>query len=84
MACNDNPYQIPADIDTPASRQVLQSINWQVMNLTTSSNMFHALRRQLYREFREANGGDESQTIIEVARAASSSFEVIWVKEHSW
>eukprot|EP01129_Flabellula_baltica_P014572 TRINITY_DN700_c0_g1_i3.p1 TRINITY_DN700_c0_g1~~TRINITY_DN700_c0_g1_i3.p1 ORF type:complete len:1000 (-),score=261.71 TRINITY_DN700_c0_g1_i3:30-3029(-) len=35
------------------SRQQIQMTNWQVVNITTPANYFHALRRQIHREFRK-------------------------------
>ena len=55
LQCSDeDPDVIPADIDTLEGqiRQV-QLNNWQVMNITTPANYFHALRRQLHRDFRK-------------------------------
>ena len=39
-----------ADIDMD---RALQVCNWQVCNITTPANYFHALRRQVHREFRK-------------------------------
>jgi 2-oxoglutarate dehydrogenase E1 component len=51
---DEDPELIPANIDT-LEGQIAQTqrTNWQVMNLTTPANYFHALRRQLHREFRK-------------------------------
>jgi 2-oxoglutarate dehydrogenase E1 component len=46
---SDNPDHIP---DANQSRQIQQS-NWQCVNITTPANYYHALRRQLHREFRK-------------------------------
>ena len=35
--------------------QQLWDCNWQIMNITTPANMFHALRRQMYTKFRYSN-----------------------------
>jgi len=51
QACDDDEDDVP-DLDESASRQT-QKANWQVMNLTTPANYFHALRQQLHREFRK-------------------------------
>jgi len=34
-------------------RQQVQKANWQVMNISTPANYFHALRRQMHRDFRK-------------------------------
>eukprot|EP01135_Chromosphaera_perkinsii_P007575 Nk52_evm31s914 gene=Nk52_evmTU31s914 len=36
-----------------AVRKQIQMSNWQVLNCTTPANYFHALRRQIHREFRK-------------------------------
>lgn len=47
--CDDDPDEIPdADADT-----VIQRTNWQFLNCTTPANYFHALRRQVKRNFRK-------------------------------
>ncbi|KAM0026310.1 putative oxoglutarate dehydrogenase (succinyl-transferring) [Helianthus debilis subsp. tardiflorus] len=48
---DDNPVVIP-EMD-PTLRTQIQACNWQVVNVTTPSNYFHVLRRQLHREFRK-------------------------------
>jgi len=48
---DDNPTVIP-DIDAGTQIQV-QATNWQVMNLSTPAQLFHALRRQIHRNFRK-------------------------------
>jgi len=55
LQCSDeDPDTIPRDMDTLEGqiRQV-QLNNWQIMNITTPANYFHALRRQLHRDFRK-------------------------------
>lgn len=49
--CDDDPYQVP-EIDHRLQIQV-QNTNWQVMNISTPANYFHALRRQIHRNFRK-------------------------------
>ena len=48
--CDDDEDVFPTDKD--ALRQI-QDCNWQVINTTTPANYFHALRRQVVREFRK-------------------------------
>ena len=49
--CNDNPNVMP-DLAHNTRMQVQQT-NWQVLNMTTSANYFHMLRRQVHRNFRK-------------------------------
>jgi len=55
LQCSDeDPDVVPANIDTLEGQiRQTQLNNWQVMNITTPANYFHALRRQLHREFRK-------------------------------
>ncbi|KAF3781699.1 2-oxoglutarate dehydrogenase [Nymphaea thermarum] len=48
---DDNPFLIP-EMD-PTLRKQIQECNWQVVNVTTPTNYFHVLRRQIHREFRK-------------------------------
>jgi 2-oxoglutarate dehydrogenase E1 component len=48
---DDNPYYFP-EINPGTGKQI-QSLNWQVVNCTTTANYFHVLRRQIYRDFRK-------------------------------
>ncbi|XP_039785956.1 2-oxoglutarate dehydrogenase, mitochondrial-like [Panicum virgatum] len=48
---DDNPFVIP-EMEPTLCKQI-QECNWQVVNLTTPANYFHALRRQIHREFRK-------------------------------
>jgi len=49
--CDDDEDDIP-DFQEGMNLQV-QKANWQVMNLSTPANYFHALRQQLHRDFRK-------------------------------
>jgi len=49
--CDDDPYTVP-EINEHTQVQVQHS-NWQVMNISTPANYFHALRRQIHRNFRK-------------------------------
>jgi len=49
--CDDDPYDVP-EINHATQVQV-QNTNWQVMNISTPANYFHALRRQIHRNFRK-------------------------------
>jgi len=42
---DDNPFVIP-EMEPTLCKQI-QECNWQVVNLTTPANYFHALRRQV-------------------------------------
>jgi 2-oxoglutarate dehydrogenase E1 component len=48
---DENPSVVP-DMD-PKTRTQLQTANWAVVNCTTPANYFHALRRQIHRNFRK-------------------------------
>jgi len=48
---DDNPT-VFSEIDSGTQIQV-QATNWQVMNLSTPAQVFHALRRQIHRNFRK-------------------------------
>lgn len=48
--CNEEPREIP--VGDGLERQH-QDINMQVVYMTTPSNMFHVLRRQIHRQFRK-------------------------------
>jgi 2-oxoglutarate dehydrogenase E1 component len=48
---DENPTVVP-DMD-PKTRTQLQTANWAVVNCTTPANYFHALRRQIHRNFRK-------------------------------
>ncbi len=45
----EHPDVLPPQKDT----MQIQSANWQVINATTPANYYHALRRQLHRDFRK-------------------------------
>merc|ERR1711959_275282 len=49
--CDDDEDDIP-DLEQESAKQI-QTANWQVVNLTTPANYFHALRRQVHRDFRK-------------------------------
>ncbi|EGG13264.1 2-oxoglutarate dehydrogenase [Cavenderia fasciculata] len=49
--CDSDPNKIPAKEE--AERKQLQHCNMQVLNCSTPANYFHALRRQLLRDFRK-------------------------------
>merc|ERR1712224_792742 len=54
QACDDDEdLPPPKDDITGWTLRQAQTINWQVMNLTTPANYYHALRRQLNRDFRK-------------------------------
>ncbi|KAE8701551.1 2-oxoglutarate dehydrogenase, E1 component isoform 5 [Hibiscus syriacus] len=48
---DDHPFVRP-EMDATLRKQI-QECNWQVVNVTTSANYFHVLRRQIHREFRK-------------------------------
>eukprot|EP00931_Biecheleriopsis_adriatica_P033817 TRINITY_DN1960_c0_g1_i2.p1 TRINITY_DN1960_c0_g1~~TRINITY_DN1960_c0_g1_i2.p1 ORF type:complete len:1021 (-),score=228.48 TRINITY_DN1960_c0_g1_i2:101-3163(-) len=52
QSSDDDEDDIPNFADD-FGRQQVQKANWQIMNITTPANYFHALRRQQYRDFRK-------------------------------
>jgi len=50
--CDDDEDDIP-NFENDYGRNQAQKANWQVVNVTTPANVFHALRRQLNRDFRK-------------------------------
>lgn len=56
--CDEDPYVMP-NIDVSQwftgghLGTQIQKANWQVVNITTPANYFHALRRQVHRQFRK-------------------------------
>ncbi|CAE8599192.1 unnamed protein product, partial [Polarella glacialis] len=49
---DDDEDDIP-NFENDFGREQVQKANWQVMNITTPGNYFHALRRQQHRDFRK-------------------------------
>jgi len=49
---DDDEDHIP-DYEASGTGRQIQQANWQIMNITTPANYFHALRRQVAREFRK-------------------------------
>lgn len=51
--CDEDPYKpVPSDESDPHTRQI-QDCNWQLVYPSTPANYFHALRRQVHRDFRK-------------------------------
>ena len=65
---NDHPDIIP---EREQSRQI-QLCNWQCVNLTTPANYFHALRRQILREFRKPLIVFTPKSLLRSKQASSS------------
>lgn len=49
--CDDDEDDVPDMREE--NRMQIQKANWQVVHMTTPANYFHALRRQIYRDFRK-------------------------------
>lgn len=49
---DDDEDDIP-NFENDFGRNQVQKANWQVMNISTPANYFHALRRQMFRDFRK-------------------------------
>jgi 2-oxoglutarate dehydrogenase E1 component len=66
--CNDHPEVIhPAD-----KSHAIQMANWQIVQPTTPANYFHALRRQLHREFRKPLVVFNPKSLLRLKEASSS------------
>eukprot|EP00124_Ichthyophonus_hoferi_P002173 Ihof_evm3s138 gene=Ihof_evmTU3s138 len=52
LQMSDDADDVIPDLNGKVRKQI-QDTNWQVMNLSTPANYFHAIRRQLHREFRK-------------------------------
>jgi len=54
---DDNPYEFVDATPTGSNKQPqesqIENTNWQVCNFSTPANYFHALRRQVLRQFRK-------------------------------
>ncbi|KNC52888.1 uncharacterized protein AMSG_12229 [Thecamonas trahens ATCC 50062] len=55
----------------PNDETLVQDHNWQVCNITTPANYFHALRRQIHREFRKPLIVMSPKSLLRLAEAAS-------------
>jgi len=71
---DSDPDNIP-DLSTPELIEKNdQERNWQVLNLSTSANYFHSLRRQIHRDFRKPLVIMSPKNLLRL-REASSNFE---------
>ncbi|KAL9653537.1 hypothetical protein ABK040_016614 [Willaertia magna] len=59
----------------PSRTLQIQKTNWQVVNCTTPANIFHALRRQLHRDFRKPLVVFTPKSLLRLKEAASSLSE---------
>ena len=50
--CDDDPAIIP-EFEADYFDKNLKNYNWQICNISTASNYFHVLRRQMLRHFRK-------------------------------
>lgn len=66
--CNDHPDVIP----NPDKSHQIQQANWQIVHPTTPANYFHALRRQLHREFRKPLVVFNPKSLLRLKEASSS------------
>jgi 2-oxoglutarate dehydrogenase E1 component len=57
-------------------RMQIQQTNWQVLNCTTPANYFHALRRQIHREFRKPLVIATPKNLLRDRRCTSSLTEM--------
>eukprot|EP00746_Dinoflagellata_sp_MGD_P001394 gnl/MRDRNA2_/MRDRNA2_102624_c0_seq1.p1 gnl/MRDRNA2_/MRDRNA2_102624_c0~~gnl/MRDRNA2_/MRDRNA2_102624_c0_seq1.p1 ORF type:complete len:1088 (+),score=229.01 gnl/MRDRNA2_/MRDRNA2_102624_c0_seq1:63-3326(+) len=51
--CDDDEDDIPAIKEAGSFSKQVQNANWQVCNISTPANYFHALRRQIHRDYRK-------------------------------
>jgi 2-oxoglutarate dehydrogenase E1 component len=70
--CNDHPEVIP-----PADKShAIQQANWQIVMCSTPANYFHALRRQLCREFRKPLIVFNPKSLLRLKEASSTIAEM--------
>ena len=70
---NESPDVVPDD--EKASKQI-QLANWQLVNCSTPANFFHALRRQIHRQFRKPLVLFTPKMLLRYAQAKSSLEEM--------
>jgi len=61
--------------DMSANSRQIQTHNWQVVNCTTPANYFHALRRQLHRQFRKPLVIFTHKSILRTATSPLDQFD---------
>jgi 2-oxoglutarate dehydrogenase E1 component len=78
QSSDEDPEVVPPNMET-IEGQIAQTqrTNWQVMNITTPANYFHALRRQLHREFRKPLILAQTKALLRHKLAVSSKDEFI-------
>jgi len=60
----------------PERRRIIQTTNMQIINPTTPSNLFHALRRQMHRGFRKPLIVFQSKKLLKLRQAQSTLTEM--------
>ncbi|XP_078741962.1 2-oxoglutarate dehydrogenase complex component E1-like, partial [Lampetra fluviatilis] len=74
--CNDDPDSLPSVTDELSTRQ-LHDCNWIVVNCSTPSNYFHALRRQILMPFRKPLILFTPKSLLRLPEARSSFDEML-------
>lgn len=72
--CDDDESTYP-DLNQNVRKQI-QLANWQVLNCSTPANYFHALRRQVHREFRKPLILITPKNLLRLKEATSSIDEI--------
>jgi 2-oxoglutarate dehydrogenase E1 component len=72
--CDDDEDHVPTYDPITGSQEQVHKANWQVMNLTTPANYFHAIRNQLRREFRKPLVVASPKMLLKL-KACVSSYE---------
>jgi 2-oxoglutarate dehydrogenase E1 component len=72
--CDDDPDHVP-ELGFE-NRMQIQHCNWQVVNITTPSNYYHVLRRQVHREFRKPLVVASPKKLLRFKLASSSLDEM--------
>ncbi|KYQ94461.1 2-oxoglutarate dehydrogenase [Tieghemostelium lacteum] len=68
--CDSDPNKMPPKADAECKQ--IQHSNWQVIYCTTPANYFHALRRQIMRDFRKPLIVAVSKLLLKYSKAQSS------------
>jgi 2-oxoglutarate dehydrogenase E1 component len=79
---DDDEDDIPA-FETDFGRNQAQKANWQIMNVTTPANLFHAYRRQVHRNFRKPMVVFSTKSLFR-HKMCKSSLEELGPQSHFW
>ncbi|KRX04945.1 hypothetical protein PPERSA_06579 [Pseudocohnilembus persalinus] len=71
LSLSDDNIELAAEKRSTKIRRQIRKANWQIVNCTTSVNYFHALRRQMRRDFRKPLVMFNSKKLLRFKRACS-------------